>query len=413
MKKLCQKIITIVFVFFMQAFMPAFLPAYDFGLVTNINTGFGNSIYEDNDFDFDLTLWPRFSFLIGDDSGFIATAGLSFGVDDNNDFSFVPELLHTEFYKRFGVSEIKAGRFSYTDPLSFIVSGLFDGVQYLYTSHIGNFHAGVWYTGLLYKKNASITMTSDDMVGFLASLDFNDLSNTYFAPKRIFTSFGWEHPSLGELVHLNTALIAQVDLRKADYQYKYNNQYIILKAGLPVNNFLFEFGGSLELSQITGEENENGFALAAEAGFYWLFPGIYNSRLSFTGRITSGKSEGFCEAFNPITSKYYGYILKKKMSGISVFTVDYSRRLNPSMGVSVTTAYFVRNDLGTIAGYPLAFDSDGYFLGPDIMTRLVWSPASDLQFNLSGGMFLPALGNANPKEKSLWRAELTVVMSVY
>jgi len=402
MKNIKKKLFFIIIILLI---LPVCIHAYDFGLTANINAGLGNIYNDETKFDFGLNLWPYFSALIGDSSEFIISAGISLGYG-TGEFYFIPELLRTEFTTRFGTSRISAGRINYTDPLSFIASGLFDGVQYFHSSGIGNFNAGVWYTGLLYKKNANIVMTNNDIEGFIKPVES---FNTYFAPRRLFTSIGWEHPSVGEMVHLNTAFIAQFDLTGADK--KYHNQYFIVKASMPLNNFLFTLGGSLELSQYTGVENN--IAFAGEAGIFWLFPGEFNSQLSFTGIIAGGRVDGVCDAFVPITSKYYGYILKHKMSGLSVFTVDYSRRFSSSVGASFTASYFVRNDLGTFTGYPAYPQSGGYFLGPEILASATWRPASDLLLSISGGLFIPALGNAGPNETVQWRAELSAVMSLY
>jgi len=42
----------------------------------------------------------------------------------------------------------------------------------------------------------------------------------------------------------------------------------------------------------------------------------------------------------------------------------------------------------------------------------LWSPASDLQINLGGGIFLPSLGNVAPNEKNFWRIEINAIFSL-
>jgi len=397
-----------IFLIITLIILPVGIYAYDFGITANINTGLNNANQDETTFNFGLNLWPYYSTLINDNSEFIVSASVSLGYD-NSEFFFIPELLRTEFSMRFETSVLRAGRFNYTDPLSFIVSGLFDGVQYFYNTAIGNFNAGLWYTGLLYKKNANITMTNDDMEEFIKPVDSKNISDTYFASRRLFASIGWEHPSVAEMIHLNTAIIFQIDL--TDAVNRYNNQYLIVKASIPYSDFLFEFGGSIELSQHTGVEKN--IAFAGEAGFYWMIPGEINSRLSFTGIIAGGRIGDLCDAFVPITSKYYGYVLKHKMSGLSIFTAEYIRRFNSSIGAQFTASYFIRNDLGTFTGYPADQSSSGYFLGPEISSSLTWRPASDLFVNFSAGMFIPAIGNTGSQEKTQWRAELSAVMSLY
>jgi len=397
------------FLFFILYFLfPSPLSAYDFGLVINANGGFGNAVYEDNDFDFKVDVLPRFSTLVGDNGEFVLSAGFSIGKDE--DFFYVPELLRTEFSMRFGNLGIKVGRINYSDPLSFIANGLFDGVQYYHNSRAGSFRVGAWYTGFQYKKRANIAMTDADLTGVSTPVDYDDFFNTYFASKRVFASVGWEHPSVGEVLHLNTAVIGQADLNDGDTGY--HSQYVILKAGIPINNFLMEFGGSVELSQIaTDEKNNFNVAFAGEIGLFLLFPSKFNSRLAFTGLIASGRTDDTFGAFIPITGKEYGYILKAKIPGLSIFSLNYSSKFNGSLDGSFTASYFVRNDLGTFSSYPVASDNEGYFLGPEISARITWSPASDLQFNLGGGAFFPSLGDTGAKEIK-WRVDMSVIMSI-
>jgi hypothetical protein len=213
-------------------------------------------------------------------------------------------------------------------------------------------------------------------------------------------------------MYLNYAMIAQVDLTGADT--RYHSQYMVLKTGIPINNFLIELGGSLAFSQTVKDNNtESGIGFAGDFGVSWLFPGEFNRRLSLTGKIASGRINDFCEAFVPVTTKYYGFIIKHKMSALSVFTLDYSTRLGKNLGASAGASYFVRNDLGTFSAYPVEPGSNGYFLGPELYTRAIWSPFSDLQLNFAAGAFFPSLGNVGRDESIRWKAELTVTMALY
>jgi hypothetical protein len=397
------------FFFFLSSFFFFLSPlsAYDFGLVINENGGFGNAVSEDNAFDYKVDILPRFSTLIGDNGEFILSAGFSIGIDQ--DFFYIPELLRTEFSMRFGDSGIKVGRINYTDPLSFIANGFFDGAQYYYNSRIGSFNVGAWYTGFQYKKRVNIAMTEDDQTALNTPFEYGDI-DTYFASKRVVASIGWEHPSIGELVHLNTAVIGQVDLNGTDTDY--HSQYVILKAAMPIDNFLFELGGSVEFSQQTvADENKFKTAFVGELGLFLLFPSKFNSRLSFTGIIASGGTNDSIGTFIPITGKEYGYILRSNITGLSIFSLNYSTKFNNFFGGSFTASYFVRND-GTFVNYPVSTDSSEYFLGPEASFRITWSPASDLQLNLGGGAFFPSLGDAGPKEDIKWRVDLSVIMSI-
>jgi hypothetical protein len=384
--------------------LPAFLFSADFGLITG-----GYAAYLDSGVEYEARIIPRFSLPVGDNGDFLVTAAMSVGKDDADEFYYTPELLRTAFSLRFGEAGITIGRMHYADPLGLIADGLFDGVQFYYAGTAGTLRVGAWYTGFLYKKTANITMTAEELGSWYKALDYGDFANTYFAPKRAIVSIDWEQPSLGEFMRLNAALTGQFDLNGGDETY--NSQYLTLKAGIPVKNWLIELGGSVEVAQA---EDETSFAYAADFGIFCALPSAFNSSLSLSLSLSSGRVDDTFRAFVPITTKYYGNVFREKLSGLSVAGLNYTALFVPTLGASITARHFIRNDLGTYAGYPIpAGGSDNYFLGTEFFARLLWSPVSDLQFNLGGGAFLPSLGNVGTDQDMQWRMELTVVLSLY
>lgn len=403
------KILT-VFVLTIFVLIPVSLPAFDAGIVANIRTEYDNT---EETFEFKADLLPRFSALIGDNAEIYLSAGLSFGSNNENNFFFIPELLRSEFTMRFGNAGISAGRIHYSDPLSFIADGLFDGLQFYLNSAFGRLSLGAWYTGSLYKKNAHITMTVNDQEKFEEPLDYSNFFDTYFSSSRVIAALEWNHPSIGEFLNLHIAAIGQFDLNNADN--KYNSQYFIVTAGVPVRRFLFQAGGSFGLSQTTvsdtsGATDTSGITLAGDFGVFWMLPVNIQSRLSFTAKIAGGEVNDQIAAFVPVTTKYFGNIYKQKMSGLTVLNLNYLARVHRSVGLSLLTSYFIgsSNDVTGDA------DSDnGNLLGPEIFARVVWSPASDLQFNLGGGAFFPSLGNAGLGDEIRWRVDLTAAISLF
>jgi len=399
------------FCLFLAVFLiPAVCPrAFDFGLVTNQYASIGNQGSEDFNFNYQADILPRLSFLIGEKGELLLSAGFTFGA--GNGVYYVPELLHTEFSMRFGSGGIKVGRFPFSDPLSFIANGLFDGVQYSHNSSLGTFSAGLWYTGLLYKRNAKIAMTESDKDKNGSAIDYGDFADTYFASSRLLFSLDWEHLSIAELLHLQASFMGQFDLTKGIE--KYHSQYFTLKAGVPVKRFLFELGGSFEMAQLVAGDTKSAVAFAWDFGIFWTLPSTINSRLSLSGHFAGGRANDKVYAFVPITTKSFGNVLQAAMSGLSVLDLNYTARLSNALGTSLSALLFVRNDLTTYTDFPVSGSDGGYFLGSEFFARFVWSPISDLQFNLGGGMFLPALGNVNPKEKPQWNVVLNAVLALY
>jgi len=411
MKKIRGKHICIVFLLSFLA--PVVAGAFDFGAAVDQTFG-TEGVGEKRELDYQASLLPHYSLLIGDSGDFYISAALNLTYKAE-EFSFIPELLRTEFSRRFGGSRIKAGRTQYADPLGFIADGLFDGAQFLYDfPKAGTFSVGAWYTGLLYKKRANIMLSPKDIDLYYAPYNKDDFSNTYFAPSRLMFASDWEHSSFFEKMKLKIGVLGQVDLTETDNKDKYNSQYFAVKIGVPRPGLLFEAGGGLELIEYNEKLN---IAFAGEAGIYWTLPTLMPSRLSFTGRFTSGmRDDTSVAAFTPVTVKPQGEILEAKLSGVSALALNYMIRLHKTFSADMTASYFLRSDTKTHQSYPLEEKdtmADSYLLGGELYGRLIWSPISDLRFTLGGGMFLPSLGDVAPKADSKWRVELDAVIVLY
>jgi hypothetical protein len=376
--------------------------AADFGLILDVTPGAGD-YGTGNKFDFSGILIPRFSVLLGNNGEIFISAGISADYQ-NESWSVIPEILRTEFTTRFNNLELKLGRTQYADPLGFIADGLFDGARIsLDTDELGSFSLGTWYTGLLNKNRVKITMTREELEYFYTETDYSNFADTYFAPRRLIVSLGWEHPGLGEIVRAKAAFISQSDLGDSGL----HSQYLAARFTVPGKFFVFDFGGCLEFIQNDGE---TALGMAGELGVSCNLPGRIEDRLSITGRFSSGTIEdSVVTAFLPITTISHGDVLKAKLSGLSMLTLDYLARLHRTFSAGVSASEFIRSDLATYSNY----GSEGYWLGNEFFGRLVWSPVSDVQINLGGGIFLPVLGDVSPQSAPLWRVELNIILALY
>jgi len=402
--------------------LSSFLNAADFGLILNQYGGYGNSGDDDNFYEYGASLVPRFSFLIGETGSFFTSASMTFEYNEKGDIYFFPELLRTELAFHSGSFGIKIGRINYSAPIPFIADGIFDGFQFTHASSAGHFGFGAWYTGGQYKKNANIIMTAEDQKLYDSALDYGDFFNTYFAPGRFLASLSWEHPSVGNFLQLNTAVLGQLDMTKGDG--KYHNQYFILKAGIPIKGFLFEAGGSVEAAQVkkvnftTDTQNnkviddEFKLAFTGEVGLYLTLPVNFSNTLSFTGRYTTGAVNDLIGAFIPVTTKYYGEIFKAKMTGLTVMGLDYSARFIKSFGFNFSALYFISNDSVTANYFTADENTDNKLLGGEIYAGFTWSPFSDLQLKVGGGAFLPSMGNVMKDGKTLWKINITAILAL-
>jgi len=407
------RLLTIIFLL-LAFLLPATLAAYDFGLILNQTLGYGNSS-GDADVDYEAAIVPRFSALLGDSGELHISASVKVAYE-NNGWNFVPELLRSEFLWNFGHSDLSLGRMMFADPMNIAALGLFDGARFSHHTAVGTFGAGLWFTGFLYKNRANISMTGDDAEALQAELDWNHFADTYFASRRLVAAMYWDHPSFAELMRLNVALVAQVDLNEGDRPYHYHSQYLIAKATLPIQGFIFELGGAVEVAQtVSGNGNDFNIGLAGDIALRWMPPAAFHNMLSLTGRFTSGQAEsGPMSTFTPITALTYGDVLAAKLPGLSVIGLNYTARLHHTFSTSLNVSHFVRSDLGTFTAWPLDGEAnDNFFLGTEIFARFIWSPVSDMSFNLGAGAFLPALGNVAPNANPRWRVKLALTLALY
>ena len=410
--------------------LPVSLGAVDFGLLTNQYMGLSNDGGDDNNFEYSGSLIPRLSVLFGETGLFYTSGAFTIGYAD--EAYFVPELLRTELSIRFGGFGIRAGRFNYTDPLSFIASGLFDGIQFSHTSRFGRFGLGAWYTGLQYKKAAKIRMTQEDERIYTSALDYNKFSDTYFAPRRMMAALNWEHPALVGGLGIKTAVIGQMDF--SDVHEKLNSQYFTLKFDIPVSNFVFELGGAfgvtqyrpppiipegMEIEEVPEEliiypDYSSHFSFAGRFGFYYTLPTNFSSMVSFVVNHGSGYINDDIGGFTPITTRYFGNILEVELPGLTAFSLDFAGRFHRTFGANATLSYFILNSLKTPnVLLPAEESNNNRLLGGEMFIRFVWSPVSDLQLTFAAGTFVPAWGNVFQEGKPHWRLDLTAVLAIY
>jgi hypothetical protein len=382
------------------------LSAGDFGLNLDQTPASGGS-GDDASFEYTGILIPRYTAFLGDNLELYLSLGLR--LDYKDSAAFIPELFRTELTLRFSSGDFTAGRMQYTDPLGFVADGLFDGARLSLDTSAGTFSAGAWYTGFLFKNRAEITMTSQELEDYYADISYDDFSGTYFAPRRAFAALDWSSPAIANLFRLKAGLLGQLDLSGADL----HPQYLTANAAMPLRDFVFELGGCLELIEKPKTDTSSAelrLGLAGELGLAWMLPTRLEDSLSFLGRFSSAVVPGDIDAFQPITSAHHGNILKAKLSRLSMLSLDYTARLHQTLSASLTSSYFVRGDLSaSVGGYE---GPAGYFLGNEFFARLLWSPFSDLQLNLGGGLFLPSLGNVAPDAKSAWRVELNIILAL-
>jgi hypothetical protein len=387
------------------------LHAFDFGLVYSQSADIDVPAFDFNKTDFDIygALMPRFTALLGETGDLYISAAINYKVNSgDNSFAIIPELTRTDVNFNLGSVNLNVGRMFYGDPLKIIANGLFDGAQVSIITHNGNIHVGSWYTGLLYRERAAITMTPNELKSDSDKVDYDNFANTYFAPPRILATVEYDHQSLAGFLGLKTSVLAQFDAGDENL----NSQYLTAVLSIPVKSFIFDLGGCFELIEYNDEITP---AFVVDVGLTYILPTKLEKQIKLSWRYSSGVSDDkTVGAFLPITTVPQGELVEAKLSGLSLLSIDFTGRLANPLSANMAFTYFIRNDLGTYKYYPVTDDnSKGHFLGAEILGRLIWTITSGIRLNFGTGVFVPSLGDAAPNADILWRAKLNLVFSIY
>jgi len=391
------------------------LNAADFGLVFTQNADVKVSAFDFENIDYEIsgTLTPRFTALLGETGDLYISAAINYEAAPKNStdsFEIIPELTRTDITLNLGYVNLIIGRMFYSDPLGITAYGLFDGAQISFITSGGNIRIGGWYTGLLYKERAAITMTPNELQASYIKFHNNDSADIFFAPSRILTSLEYDHPSIGGVVGLKTSIIGQFD-RGDD---KLNSQYFTADISFLGRYAILDIGGCFELIEYNDKTTP---AYAADVGLTFILPTKLEKQIKLWGRYSSGVSEDeSIGAFLPLTTVSQGEIVEAKFSGLSLLSLDYTGRLSQPLSANLAFTYFIRTDLGTYSYYPVTVgdsESEGFFLGAEVFGRFILNISSGIRLNIGSGIFMPKLGNVAPEAGTLWRTKVNLILSMY
>ena len=378
----------------------------DFGLVIRqapVLTGGGNASGESSGaFSYTGTAIPWFAAPLGQKADLYLSGGISAELE-NETWKPVPEVYRFEFsYNPNPDIRIEAGRVPFKESLSYVFSGLFDGAAARFNFAGGRLNAGVFYTGLLYKKAAYIMMGAEDRAGYYDR-------DVYFASRRLVFGINWEKTNVFDTRNtLYLSGLGQFDLNGSDT--KVHTQYLEGRLDIPLgNSFNIQAGGVFELIE---QDRKLNAAFALSADFYWLPPGAWQDMLTAGGRFSSGNWNKFTGAFLSITSQAQGKVLRPEFSGIAFVQSDYTTRLHETLSASLSAAYFFRTDETAYSDPGMEPSTRSPFLGGEIYGGLMWTPWSDLSVSLGGGVFFPQWGRYFKEDAAVkYRITLEAVFS--
>jgi hypothetical protein len=381
--------------------------ASDFGLVLN---GEGEYVSESAGAGFTGSLVPWFS-LAGETSGVYVSGKISFEYEGESGAWARPPLVELERaeanFRPAEALRLSLGRQRYRDDGGMIASGLFDGLSASAGLGGARLYAGVFYTGLLYKKTAEILMTAGDRERYNTPLDYGE-PGTYFAPRRLFAPLSVEFPDAGRRVSLSFTGLGQFDLNGSGDAL--HTQYLEALVG-------FEAADSLRFSlTLTGglaeEEGKNPAAnFAAALGADWDVPGALPDMLSAELRWGSGAVNNSIIPFTPLITIAQGRVLGAGLPGLMNARLSYTARPGLSFSLSGEAVAFWRTDLETFTDRELDAASPERFLGVEAYGQAQWAPQSALRLSAGGGAFFPG-PVFKPAAKIRWKLNMGLIVSL-
>jgi hypothetical protein len=353
------------------------------------------------DVEYTGTAAPWFAAPLGETVDIYLSAGISAELE-NEAWKPVPEVYRFEFiYNPNPDISVEAGRVPFRENLSYVFSGLFDGASARFNLGGGRLSAGVFYTGLLYKKTAYIVMGAEDRE------DYYD-RDVYFSSRRMVFGMNWEKTNIFDTRNtLSLSGLGQFDLNGGET--KIHSQYLEGRLDIPLGNSLnAQAGGVFELI----EHDQTAIAFAFSADLHWLPPGALRDMVTVGGRFASGSWNGKAGAFLPITSQAQGKVLRPEFSGIALVQSAYTARLHEALSADLSAAYFFRTDETTYSAPGREASTRSPLLGGEIYGGLIWAPWSDLSVSAGGGVFFPQWGKYFKDDAGLkYRITLEAVFS--
>jgi hypothetical protein len=301
----------------------------------------------------------------------------------------------------------RLGRQRFEDPAGFVAAGLFDGLSAGFSAAGSRFSLGAWYTGLLHKGTADITMTGRDQDEYEKPFAFD---GGYFASRRGMVSFAWEKSGLGSLSSLALGVLGQFDLN-GDEDWLHS-QYLSARYGLRLPADL-ELQAGAVLG--TGESPEWGMFFAGGLEITWTLSGAPDDHLSFRGLYSSPYRNERLRSFIPVNSLAQGQVFSPALAGISVIRCAYTLRPRPAISLTGEASYFIRTDTVSFKDNrePENLKGEGYFLGGECYATALWMPLPDLALTFGGGAFFPRTGNAFTDNTEIRRkAALGLILSL-
>jgi len=321
---------------------------------------------------------------------------------DDSEWLFIPELYRFSVTWRINRDmRLEAGRVPYSDAMGFAAYGLFDGLAFSAFAPFGTINAGVYYSGLLYKETAKITMTDSDRADYAVPWGLDSFAD-YFASRRLLAALRWGMPMpIGKANNLSVEFLAQFDLN--DGAGKLNSQYGEVQFEYyPMSILKLTAAALFETMQNDSGDFGTAFGVLAQAQAD--LPGFLDDRIGLSVKFTSGPTSDTL-GYTPINSITQSAVLPDMFAGLCIIGADYNARITNTLYAEGGLRYFIR-----------AYDdssANGNLYGGELWASFAWQPLLDIRALLGAGAFFPGLGNIYPSGADpMWKINAAVTVSL-
>jgi hypothetical protein len=300
---------------------------------------------------------------------------------------------------------VRLGRLRVSDPATLVGIRRIDGLQIDFSKGQLDLGLDCGYLGLLSGQEMRILLSGSDIVDYEA--------DRYLAPPRLYSALRARFVELFAGQDLQALVASQFDLRQGQPDRVHSEYAEILLEGPLAIGFDYQVGGVFELIHRLAETNANEIAGSAKLKLGWSEPAAANSKVNLIVDWASGTA-GALSPYAPICSDTAGESFDAVFSSLLRFKLAYAFLPARGLRTTLNASGFMRSSVSDqLEDEQYILDSTQSWLGEEFAADLVWTPLSDLRFEIKGSCFLPARGvTFQPDTAPRWNASLAATINL-
>ncbi|MDR0527298.1 MAG: hypothetical protein LBG79_05740 [Spirochaetaceae bacterium] len=276
------------------------------------------------------------------------------------------------------------GRIPFSDIISLSANGMFDGAKLRFSAGEHGISASAFYTGLLYKETAKIFLNAQDKDDYYRQ--------NYFAPPHLLMSLAYHFkPESLEGSRFSAEFIREADMRKGSTS---STMFFLAGAALVLKENITMDAGGLLSAGVESDESTIGLAALFSLRVHLNQP--LKAELSFNTNLFWGAlDEPLPLPF--INKRQVGLIYDPEVARLLNLQLIYTAILTPTLSFNTSLMLFARLDSDYMPDFWQYIDyqnenANGFLLGEEFYAGVIWTPLSDLSFNISAIFFFPDNG---------------------